>query len=314
MFARFAAICWLALALLASTASPVRSALPLPDLGQALAVEPLTPIVSSDSFVSEPGFFARWRAGHRKRVNRDGYIETDRPSFTLSDSTVPKGWLQVETGYEYWNLQESVTLSTDFHRTLNALPNLVVRYGWNDWIELRAEWGGVAMVDEWYESGGNTLAERDYTVDADLKVGVKLQTTRGGGWIPKSALVTNLRLPTGDGSGNVEPDVLYIYAWSMTDSFSLGGMTGAYFNDFFSDPAISFAQSLIARYYCSPAFDLFYEFYWLIDDGDWSSIMDAGLRWRPLANLQFDWKIGAPIGNEPQLDGVLTGVGVSFRY
>lgn len=293
---------------------PTHGAQPLPVLDAPLAAEPLAPMVSPHNFASEAGFFTRWRAGHRQRARRDGYIETDRPSFTLSDSTVPMGWLQVESGYEYWSLQESVTSSTDFHRTLNVLPNLFVRYGWNDWIELRAEWGGVAMVDEWYESGGTRLAERDFTVDADLKLGVKLQTTRGGGWIPKSALVTSLSLPTGDGSGNVDPDVLYIYNWSLTDSFSIGGMTGAYFNACFSDPAISFAQSVIARYYCSPAFDLFYEFYWLTNDGDWSAIMDAGLRWRPLANLQFDAKVGTPIGNEPQLDGILTGVGVSFRY
>src|SRR5699024_7457534 len=119
---------------------------PLPELTAPADVEPLLPLAP---LTSEAGFFARWRANHQERAARDGWIETDRPSFTLASSTVPQGWLQLESGYTYsysnypgWTAERWNT---------HTFGELNLRWGLTNRLELRVLWGGTQFANVTYQ-------------------------------------------------------------------------------------------------------------------------------------------------------------------
>jgi hypothetical protein len=324
----FALLCLLALC--AGDWSAVDAAQPLPSEVEA---EPVVPL---ESFTSESGWLARWQADHQRRAAKDGWIQTDRPSFTLSDSTVPKGWIQLESGYLYSYAHEHTPGSRglpSYDGTLNThtLPELNLRWGLTNWAELRVSWGGVRMQYQRYESYWGIDDYFDSVID-NLEIGAKFQVTQQNGWIPKSALVASVILPTGSDyyflgnrlfyNDQVMPAIDYVYTWSVTERFSIGGSSGAVIGDVDEFAARNYFQSVIGRFHYSPALSLFCEFYgsldrryrFTYDTYDWHPFFDTGIQWRPLANLQFDWRIGLPLGGEYQMNGLFTGVGVSARY
>lgn len=316
MLARIAIVCMFALALFGGNPSPSAAVERLPNV---TVVEPVVPL---QSFTSEAGWFARWRASHQRRAATDGWIQTDRPSFTLSDSTVPKGWLQAESGYTYayaHEIDNSGGIDVEIDQYTHTAPELNVRWGVTDWAEVRVGWGGIRSESTRLDAGFGPV-NFDTTLNANMEVGVKLQTTQQKGWIPKSAFVTSLFLPTGDTSSDVAPAIDYIYSWYLTERFSLGGSTGAVFSNATDFGIMNYFQSVIGRFHYSPRFSFFCEYYTYLlndtfnDDLVWSPFIDTGIQYRPVANLQFDWRVGAPVGGEPQMDGIFTGVGASLRY
>jgi len=292
----------------------------LPGAAQSVAAFAETPTMTPmAALTSEAGLFASWRADHQERAARDGWIKTDRPSFTLSDSTVPMGWLQVESGYLY--SFATFTPSSggrglpqgDTQQRFHTLPELNLRYGLNQWCELRVEWAGVALQQ--IESNGWT---ETYTSFAGLEVGLKLQVTQQRGWIPRSAFVPSLVLPTSSSVSRVGSTLDYIYTWDLTERFSIGGSTGAVFLDIENINFNNGFQSVIARFQFSPRFSVFCEYYGFFrgdfDDFSWSPLGDMGVQWRPLANLQIDWRIGLPLEDVDPPESFFTGVGASVRY
>ena len=229
------------------------------------------------------------------------------------------GWLQVESGYLYsfatftrMPRRRGLPLG-DTTQQVHTLPELNLRYGLNTWCELRVEWAGV----NFQESESISWTE-DETILAGLEVGFKLQVTQQRGWIPRSAFVPSLVLPTSSTVSRVGSTLDYIYTWDLTERFSIGGSTGAVFLDLENIRFNNGFQSVIARFHFSPQFSVFCEYYGFFrgdfDDYSWSPLGDAGVQWRPLANLQLDWRIGIPLDDFSPPDSFFTGVGVSVRY
>jgi hypothetical protein len=66
-------------------------------------------------------------------------IETDRPDFTESPNTVPKGALQVETGFIMEN-DKIENLGGSFEYQNLTLNTTLIRYGLLEHLELRFNW------------------------------------------------------------------------------------------------------------------------------------------------------------------------------
>ncbi len=120
---------WLALVVLCTCcALPTAVAIePLPAL-DAIDTGPLLvdaePVLPMESFTDEPGFFRRWQRSHDRRAAAGTMIETDRPTYTLAPTTVPQGWVQLETGFL------TTAASNDVSRlTWTNLPELTLRRG-----------------------------------------------------------------------------------------------------------------------------------------------------------------------------------------
>ena len=136
-------------------------------------------------------------------------LVTDRPDQTESATVVPRGLLQVETGYLFTRKGD-----VDSH----AAPGTLFRIGLGGRTELRLGHAGV-MGTEGRRGAG----------DAELGAKVNL-IPRAAGWRPELALLGGLSLPTGDSrfsSGGADPSFLVAFAHELAPRLALGYNTGA---------------------------------------------------------------------------------------
>ncbi|REK10443.1 MAG: transporter [Planctomycetota bacterium] len=315
MRARPAIVCVLAATLLGMRCLPTHAA----DSPYFASPDSVIAVSTLDDVCCNLGPFRWWLASHPARAAEvDGFIQTDRPSFTEANTTVPAGWVQLESGYQYtYDRNGGIT-----SRTNNA-PELNLRVGLNDWAEMRILWNGVSNVDR--TGPGLDLELRD---SANMQAGFKLVTTRQDGWVPQSVVITTLFLPTGEGfptttndksssfSRNVVPLFDYIYGWSWGPGWSLVGSTGATLDGRRGRFIGEVFQSLVLQRDYSVHWSVYYEAYSLFnyftDDMRASPYMDGGVLWRPRNNIQFDWRAG--FGLNANADDFFTGAGLSFRY
>jgi hypothetical protein len=222
---------------------------------------------------------------------------------------------------------------------MHTAPELALRYGLTNRFELRAIWAGFSLL------GDGQFAQFDYTDSRtyNLQVGLKYQVSQNHGWVPQSALVASLFLPTGDGwtmpvpsnlpnkSGHVAPLVDYVYTWQLTERWSLGGSTGGIFDGDNGFRVTEYFQSVIFRFQWNPRLSLFFEGYSFFGSQEFNvssgwpyyyhysyersytaPYLDAGVLWRPSRNVQFDWRAGLGFGDDA--DNFFTGCGLSFCY
>ncbi len=229
-----------------------------------------------------------WLATHQRRAETiGGVIQTDRPSFTAAHTVVPKGWVQLESGYQFTHDHDGNLLTNS-----NGAPQFNLRLGLTDWLEWRTLWDGVVSTAQ-HTAGANLHGFQ--TSSADLQTGVKIQATQPNGWIPQSALIATVFLPTGYGSlanGRVAPQIDYIYSWQLSEIWSFTGSTGAVWGRAGDRGTDQWFQSLVLGQGWSDKLSTFGEWYVIRNEsaqGDSTpQTMDAGVQWRPLANIQFD--------------------------
>ena len=122
---------------------------------------------------------------------------TDRPDQTESAAVVPRGLLQVETGYLF---------ARDGDVDGHAVPGTLFRLGLGGRLELRI--GHVGIVGG---AGRRGAGERELGAKINL-------IARADGWRPELALLSGLSLPTGDhgfSSDGVDPSFLVAFAHEL---------------------------------------------------------------------------------------------------
>lgn len=255
--------------------------------------------------------FRSWLRSHAERQEKvDEVIQTDRPSFTASHVLVPKGWAQAECGWQYAHNQQGNVLQNS-----NAAPQLNVRLGLADWVEFRNLWAG--FESQLYRDM-NTGSRTVLATSSNFQTGFKFRVTQENGWIPQSALITTVFLPTGYGvsaNDQVSPMIDYIYCWTLTDKLTFTGSTGAIFAGRNGRAHDEHFQSLVFGQEWSDQWSSYFEWYVTeetsIHRQTAGENLDYGILWRPKPNLQFDCRIGHGINSS---DSFFTGVGLSGRY
>ena len=136
-------------------------------------------------------------------------LVTDRPDQTESATVVPRGLLQVETGYLF---------TRDGGVDSHAAPGTLFRVGLGGRTELRLGHAGV-MGTEGRRGAG------------DSEIGAKVNLIpRAEGPRPELALLGGLSLPTGDrrfSSDGADPSFLVAFAHELRPGLSLGYNAGA---------------------------------------------------------------------------------------
>jgi hypothetical protein len=143
-------------------------------------------------------------------------IETDRDSFTPATTLAARRRLIVESAYSF--------IDNRGVKETHSLPELVLRYGLTDRIELRLGWnyevGGagsdVTGVDAGDDDPFSSRARlrREYT----LLYGVKLLVTKQERWLPGSALILQGFTPTGGSPGastDTQVSATYVAGWQL---------------------------------------------------------------------------------------------------
>ena len=136
-------------------------------------------------------------------------LVTDRPDQTESATVVPRGLVQVETGYLF---------TRDSGMDSYAVPGTLARIGLGGRTELRIGHAGLVGGDGRRGAG-------------DSELGAKINLiARADGWRPELALLGGLSLPTGDhgfSSDGVDPSFLVAFAHELRPGLSLGYNGGA---------------------------------------------------------------------------------------
>ncbi len=142
-------------------------------------------------------------------------LVTDRPDQTESSAVVPRGTVQLETGWLF-SREDGGGLRVDTHE----IPGTLVRVGLLERLELRFGWSGFTSVER------RAAASETKTDGAgDAEVGAKLYLRSERGPAPETALLVGLSLPVGDeeiSSERADPSFRFSMSHSLSQRLALG--------------------------------------------------------------------------------------------
>lgn len=243
-------------------------------------------------------------------------IVTDRPDFTESTLAVPAGHIQVESGYTFTFDREHRDRSRD-----HTAPEFLYRIGLWEEFELRISWLGYSWREDQFETRtrhGRRVSREAWTQGAnDLGMGFKQHVWDQSGWRPDLGVIVETSVPSGSGdltSGDVDPGVKLLWAYDLTDAWSLAGNLNAAVptertHRFFQ---ISNSVSLAAAWtdrlgtYCE-----YFGFYPHARHGDCAHYLNGGFTILLTPDVQLDFRAG--VGLNEEADDFFAGAGLSFR-
>ena len=143
-----------------------------------------------------------------RRSDLPGEIETDRDSFTPSIRTA---------GRDIWITEASYSFIDNSHsHSTNSFPELLVRYGVWDRVELRLgfnyEAGGGSNVNG---EGGTFLNGGGLEHETNLQYGVKVALTLQDQWLPESMVIVQGFTPMSGPDPATEYIVTYGWGWEL---------------------------------------------------------------------------------------------------
>jgi len=239
-------------------------------------------------------------------------LVTDRPDQTESSSTVPYGSIQIEMGWLYSD-EDSEDLETD------AFPQALLRYGLAENLELRLGYDGYI----WQNAVGSRAGALDEEGSGDLSAGFKLKLMDEEGWLPETAFISHLGLPTGKApfsSERVDPDYRLAFSHTLSDRISFGYNLGQAWRTEEDaagdrDTRNNFIYTAALGVGLTEKLGGFVEFFGDIptgSDGGPANSFDGGFTYLIADNLQLD--ISSGIGLSDDADDWFVSAGFSIRF
>lgn len=180
----------------------------LPAQGNANAVSPNSVGQSASTLSMDERLQARRPArdalGQEMIGENEGEIETDRDSFTPAITTVRRAKTILESAY---------TFSDNRHfKEGHSFPELLVRYGLTERLELRLGWNyEVTGVEEHGEMAEPGILERQ----SRLSYGIKYRLTEAECWMPGSAVILQGSSPTSRPNTDTQFVATYVFGWDL---------------------------------------------------------------------------------------------------
>lgn len=238
------------------------------------------------------------------------HIETDRDSFTPSTRTVEVGRWIFESSYSFIDNRDTA----DTH----SLPELLLRYGLSDWLELRFggnfEVGGEG-ADVSGGGGVEHLEGGQLVRETQLLYGAKLRLTEQHAWLPESSLILQGHTPTSGPDPATAFTLGYIVGWELPDEWKLDSairygadkekadsfetwspsivlrktlaerwnLHAEYFSHYSQDRANNFAKHFVSpgvHYLITPNIEIGVRLGWGLNDQAPRFFSNAGLGWR----------------------------------
>jgi hypothetical protein len=139
-------------------------------------------------------------------IDAEDFIETDRNSFTFARVTPGANRLIVESSFSYINLTGQ--------KSTYSFPELLMRYGIGDRIELRLGWN-YEVGRERVPGGGTIAGFFGANAEQQMYYGFKTVVTRQSGWIPGSAFLLQGHTPTGGPQSVSQLRTGYVLGWTL---------------------------------------------------------------------------------------------------
>ncbi len=240
----------------------------------------------------------------QEKENKLVALITDRPDATESPNTIPKGYVQVETGSFFESFEnntiknETYTYNTTLVR-LGLLDNLEFRLGW-DFVETSTKINGNKLNN--VSSGFNPLL-----------FGMKIAVTEEKDGFPEIGFLGHLYLPFTAGKDykpeNTGVDFRFSFSHTLSEKSSLSYNLGAQWAD--GSPEVAYVYSLSYGLSVSQKLGIYTELYGnLPENSKANHLWDAGFTYLLSSNVQLDATVGSSI-TEGQ--DILLSTGISFR-
>lgn len=146
----------------------------------------------------------------------ENHIETDRDSFTPSTRTAEVGRWIVESSYSFIDNRDTPET--------HSLPELLLRYGLSDWIELRLG-GNYEVGGEGADVSGGAGAEHlegsRLTRESQFLYGLKLRLSEQHDWLPESSLIVQGHTPMSGPDPATAFTLGYVAGWELPDEWKL---------------------------------------------------------------------------------------------
>lgn len=228
---------------------------------------------------------------------------TDRPDLTESAAIVPKGALQIETGFAFEGDKAGNLQQDNF-----SLFTTVLRYGVNENFELRLA-SSLNMNNTKIDGESSSLIGISY-----VEVGLKLKMVDGDGLKPQIAFLTSVIIPE---SGEKEfspqyltPAMAVAFSHDLGNTFSLGYNIGAVWNGLNAKPAAKY--SVVLGIAIAKNLGGYVETYgYFAQDEQGVNIADFGLTYLIRPNLQIDASAG--FGLSEVSPDYFISAGISWR-
>jgi len=241
-----------------------------------------------------------------------GPLVTDRPDVTESSKTVPRGYVQIEAGYNFARFDDgpdTVEVST--------FPTTLLRVGLTPEVELRFEW--VGYVSESRETGGVRV---DTLGSGNTALGAKIKLRDERGAAPDLALLIDAIVPTGSlgiRTERIDPAARLLGSNTLTDRLALGynlgiaALTiedagGGYTTETLGRYSVSLAIGIVEKW---GSFAEFFGFVPLSGSEPSRNLFDAGFTYLASDSVQLDFSGG--VGLNEAADDWFVAAGFSIR-
>lgn len=239
-------------------------------------------------------------------------IQTDRPDFTESSTTVGKDRVQLESGYTYTRSKDARLQGS------HSYPEALLRVGlFADWFELRL--GQNFSNSRTPADDGSVFATSG---GEDMYLGTKIALTEQKSYLPETALIIQMTIPTGVNSLSQEktlPGLNYCFGWDVNDLLSFGGCSqGNAAVDDFGHTYLELSQSLTVGFKLTEKLGAYTEWFAFFPSGAISPdvtaqhYVDGGFTYKITPLFQLDIRGGK--GLTHSADDYFLGAGFAVKY
>jgi len=219
-----------------------------------------------------------------------------------------EGRTQIEGGYSF-----AYDRTNHSNATQHVVPDLLVRYGLTDRLEVRLGWPG--LVSTHYD-GPLAAQSRDETLAPT--VGFMFDLWPQQGWLPQTAVLASVPISFQGNPFTMEsfqPLSQVLYCWDLSDRLALGGSTGLALFRFEGDNFTQLQQTVSLDWTMTDRMASFLEWEMLVDfgsDDDGSQhLLGGGFSFLLTDRLQLTWRAG--IGANDRAPDFVTGISFAYR-
>ncbi len=219
------------------------------------------------------------------------------------------GRVQLEGGYTFL-----ADRSADTRIRQHVVPDLLLRYGLTERLELRLGWPG--FVSTQYDG---PAAPPSFDDTLEPNVGFMWDALNQDGWVPQTALLAAVPI-TLEGNpftmNSLQPLSQVLYCWYVSDRTSLGGTTGVALFREFGDHFVQLQQTADIDYLWSDRLSISAQWEVLVDHGSADDgtqhLLGTGMSFLWTQRLQTSLRLG--VGLNERAPNFLTGIRFALRF
>jgi hypothetical protein len=243
-------------------------------------------------------------------------IETDRDSFTPATTIAGYHRMIVETSWSYIDRRDIA----DSH----SLPELIARFGVNDWLELRLGWNyevgrgpdTISSIINDDEEEELVLVRGEREEESQLLYGAKIGLTTQDGWIPQSAFIAQAGTPTFGPETATQLFTTYVAGWTFASGCKWDSAIRYGYDSEQGDHFNVWAPSTVLKVPVGERWAVHAEYFGIVSDGHaddrTSHFFSPGAHYLVTSDLEIGFRVGWGLNEEA--DNFFSNVGLGWRY